>query len=148
MATFFANLIPYIALLWALSLALFYRRLFLDFSEKNFNFDDDSQLKIIPMWAMLGFCGLFILVLNNCIKLCVIKTDIDTASSETYDKASLTFSTDYMRENPVTKEVGIMKLFDQLIRNEADKDKQAEMIRKKEEAERQMQGKRAMFNAY
>jgi hypothetical protein len=147
MATFFANLIPYIALLWALSLALFYRRLFLDFSEKNFDFDD-SQLKIIPMWAMLGFCGLFILVLNNCIKLCVIKTDIDTASSEPYDKACLTFSTDYMRENPVTKEVGIMKLFDQLIKNEADKEKQAEMIRKKEEAERQMQGKRAMFSAY
>ena len=30
MASFFANLIPYIALLWALSLALFYRRLVLD----------------------------------------------------------------------------------------------------------------------
>ena len=137
MATFFANLIPYIALIWALSLALFYRRLFLDFSEKHFDFDD-SNLKIIPMWTMLGFCGLFILVINNCIKLCVIKTDIDTASSETYDKACLTFSTDYMRENPVTKEVGIMKLFDELIKHEGDKEKQAEIIRKKEEAERQM----------
>jgi hypothetical protein len=41
-----------------------------------------------------------------------------------------------------------MKLFDQLIKNEADKEKQAEMIRKKEEAERQMQGKRAMLSAY
>jgi hypothetical protein len=30
MATFFASMIPYISLIWALSLALFYRRLVID----------------------------------------------------------------------------------------------------------------------
>ena len=34
-----------------------------------------------------------------------------------------------MRENPVTKEVGIIKLFEELIKNEVDKKKQAEIIR-------------------
>jgi hypothetical protein len=66
MANFFANLLPYIAFLWALSLALFYRKIMLD----RFN---GGEIKVVPMWAMLGYSGLFIILpvrhwINKCIK--------------------------------------------------------------------------------
>jgi hypothetical protein len=55
MANFFANLLPYIAFLWALSLALFYRTIMTAMS-------GEGEVKVIPMWAMLGYCGLFIIL--------------------------------------------------------------------------------------
>jgi len=55
MANFFSNLIPEIALIWALSLALFYRRIYAD------QFQDIEQ-KIIPTWVVLGFSIFFVMM--------------------------------------------------------------------------------------
>jgi hypothetical protein len=56
MAIFFSNLLPFLALVWALSLALFYRTIFADL------FSIEKGKRVIPMWVMLGFAGLFTLL--------------------------------------------------------------------------------------
>ncbi len=54
---FFANLIPVIALVWSLSLALFYMNAFEDFIQASADFD-----YTIPLWIMLGFTFMFNLI--------------------------------------------------------------------------------------
>jgi hypothetical protein len=56
MAIFFSKLLPFLALIWALSLALFYRTIFADL------FSIEKGKRVIPMWVMLGFAGLFTLL--------------------------------------------------------------------------------------
>jgi hypothetical protein len=56
MAIFFSNLLPFLALIWALSLALFYRTIFTGL------FKVDHEKRVIPMWVMLGYAGLFTLL--------------------------------------------------------------------------------------
>jgi hypothetical protein len=54
---FFANLVPMIALLWALSMALFYNK-----GLKTYLEDDPNNDRLIPVWITLGFAFLFNLV--------------------------------------------------------------------------------------
>jgi hypothetical protein len=45
MARFFANVLPEIALIWSLSLALFYRRIYVDMFEA---YGENGEKKIVP----------------------------------------------------------------------------------------------------
>jgi hypothetical protein len=54
MPLFFANLIPMIGFLWALSLSLFYNKALKDYLN-----DDPDHDHLIPVWIMLGFSGIF-----------------------------------------------------------------------------------------
>lgn len=65
MVKFFANLVPYIALLWALDSILVFRKLYREV------FYITNLVKVFPSLACIGFAILFILIpvrtiINNC----------------------------------------------------------------------------------
>lgn len=103
MVQFFANLLPFIALIWSLSLCLFNMSLYE-------NFVEEQELKkfIVPL-AMIALCGFFILfpvrtVINKC----------NSNQGKSYDNSDYVdfydkFPTDYERENPVTRSHGLQK---------------------------------------
>jgi hypothetical protein len=62
MAQFFANMLPYIALLWALELLLFYRR-------ELFNVTEFYKI-IPPLAAVVFICFLILLPIRTCINKC------------------------------------------------------------------------------
>lgn len=104
MPTFFANFIPYIALIWALDLLLFYRTLYTElFGVKDYT-------KTLPALAILAF-AIFLILLP--IRSCINKIYEDqVCARETYDQKQLMFQTDYDRENPVTKNEGIVRVIE------------------------------------
>jgi hypothetical protein len=69
MAIFFANLVPWIAFLWALSMALFYRNIFRDvFSRK----EEALDRRMTPLWVILGLTVAFIVFpVQTIIDLCL-----------------------------------------------------------------------------
>lgn len=65
MAKFFANLLPYIAMLWSVVLLLFYRTLYRDL------FDNEDFAKVVPPLAAVVLAGLLlILPVRTCINKC------------------------------------------------------------------------------
>ena len=65
MAKFFANFLPFIALLWALDLLIVYRILYRDI------FFITDVRKLIPSFVCIGFVGLFIFSpIRTCINSC------------------------------------------------------------------------------
>jgi hypothetical protein len=65
-AIFFAKLLPWLALIWSLSLALFYRTIFTDLMNIK------EKGKLVPMWVMLGYSAIFALFpirifINRCL---------------------------------------------------------------------------------
>jgi len=96
---FFANLMPFIAFFWALSLALFYNTLFRDtFKESSSIAKRDTVL-----WTVLGFCVFFLLIPVRTIINRFIKKPYDGSGAKWYEELISQFSTDYDRENPITK---------------------------------------------
>jgi hypothetical protein len=123
MATFFANLLPEIALIWALSLALFYRRLYLDLFE-------GTQGRILPAWVMFGIACFFILLpVRTCINRCFNE---GAQAAKSYSEGYLRFSSDYDRENPVTKKEGVIRLIEKQLEGESDEEKKKELVKNKE----------------
>jgi hypothetical protein len=103
MIQFFANLLPFIALIWSLSLFLFNVSLYENFTEER-----GIKKFSVPL-AMIGLCTFFILfpvrsVINFCNKNQGISFG-DVKYTDYYDK----FPTDYERENPVTRSHGLQK---------------------------------------
>ena len=105
MPTFFANLIPYFALIWALDLLLFYRTLYDEL------FKVSNSPKTAPALGILIFAIIMILIpIRSCINRC---HEGDRANAkETYDQKFLSFATDYDRENPVTKNEGLVRIME------------------------------------
>jgi hypothetical protein len=105
MPTFFANLIPYFAFIWSLDLMLFYRTLY------NELFNVRNSTKAAPALGILIFAIIMILIpIRSCINKCY-EGDRSYAD-ETYDQKILQFHTDYDRENPVTKNEGLVRIME------------------------------------
>jgi len=78
MAKFFANLLPYIAMLWSVVLVLIYRTLYKEV------FGLENVEKIAPPLAAVGLAGLLILLpIRTCINKCF--SDEGTIAKKTYD---------------------------------------------------------------
>ena len=102
MVKFFANLVPYIALLWALDSILVFRKLYREV------FYITNIVKVFPSIACIAFAILFILIpvrtiINNC------HDDAGAMANKTYDEAMNGFLTDYDMENPITKNEGMLR---------------------------------------
>jgi hypothetical protein len=102
---FFANLVPMIALLWALSMALFYNK-----GLKTYmNDDPDNDDYQIPIWITLGFAFLFNIVpISAMINKSFDTTKYTGIGARYYDQLVMSFRSDYIRENPVTKKLGLI----------------------------------------
>ena len=108
MAKFFANTLPYIAMLWSVVLLLFYRTLYRDL------FGNTDFSKVIPPLAAVVLAGiLLILPIRTCINKCHAQ-DFANAT-EQYDQVFADFPTDYDRENPVTKNEGLLRIMEKKI---------------------------------
>lgn len=119
---------PFIAFFWALSLALFYNTLFRDV------FTDHTSInkRNIVLFTVLGFCILFLLIPVRSLINRYIKEPFDGAGAKWYDELISKFSTDYDRENPITKTDGIKKYLIKLMEEEQDEEnrKKYEELRK------------------
>lgn len=102
MVKFFANLVPYIALLWALDSILVFRKLYREV------FYITNIVKVFPSIACIAFAILFILIpvrtiINNCHE------DMNAVAQKNYDEVMNGFLTDYDMENPITKNEGMLR---------------------------------------
>jgi hypothetical protein len=121
-ANFFANLLPWLALIWSISLALFYRTIFSDLMELP------GKKREIPMWVMLGYSAIFALFpIRVCINRCLEKKIENIGGVSKYEELIHKFNSDYMRENPITEKEGQLKFFDKMIENETDEKKKGEL---------------------
>ena len=104
MIYFISNLLPYMIMVWALSLTLFYRTLFLE----EYNSDHNLTFNhILPALIVLLVVIVFIILpIRTCINKC-IKPDAPLDVS--YWNAFESFITDYDTENPVTKKEGMIR---------------------------------------
>lgn len=119
MARFFANLLPYFSLLWSIDLLLFFRTIYIDiFIVTNFS-------KILPpLAAVLFTIFLILLPIRTFINRC--SEDINSKEKRTYDELFVDFTSDYDRENPVTKNEGMMRIMEKKIqsaKNEEEREK-------------------------
>lgn len=118
MAKFFANFLPFIALLWALDSILVYRVLYREV------FYISSIIKVGPSLGCIVFTILFIALpirtlINNCFKG-------DQAMAEKgYDEVSDNFITDYDIENPISKSEGIIRMMEKKLANASEEEKAA-----------------------
>lgn len=126
MPTFFANLIPYYALIWSLDLLLFYRTLFDEL------FGESSSVNAAPALGVLIFSIILILLpIRSFINRC---HEGDRAyAKETYDQKFLSFSSDYDRENPVSKNDGLVRMMEKKL-------SMAKTDEEKKQLQMQMQG--------
>lgn len=137
MASFFANLLPEIAFVWTLSLALFYRRIYADMPDV-----DGGQKRVIPQWITLGVVCLFILLpIRTAINRCFQNQKAE--SVKPYDEAFSTFTSDYDQENPVTKRDGFLRAIDLQLALEKDEQK-----KKMLEQEKMAIGKSSIAQAF
>jgi hypothetical protein len=77
---------------------------------------------MIPMWVMLGFCGIFALFpiaiyINILLHLF---RDVNVTGAPNYEEMIHKFNSDYMRQNPITEKEGQLRYFDKMIENETD----------------------------
>ena len=118
MTMFFANLLPWVAFLWALNLVLFYKTIY----EQYFN--DSDEIRIIVPLIAISITSLFILLpIRTIINKCVMKKleEEEVVGKEpTYIDYYPDFITDYERENPVTKNEGMDKWLAKKIDMEKD----------------------------
>lgn len=96
---FFANLVPQIAFVWALSMALFYNK-----ALKDYLGEDPDHDHMIPVWIALGFAFIFNFIpIRSIINKSFETTSYSGIGARYYDQLAMTFRSDYCRENPVTK---------------------------------------------
>jgi hypothetical protein len=118
---FFANLIPLIAFLWALSMALFYNK-----ALKTYIQDDPEHDHLIPVWITLGFAFLFnVIPIRTMINKSFETTQYTGIGARYYDQLVMNFRSDYVRENPVTKKQGLINFLFNLTKDVDDTKKGA-----------------------
>ena len=101
MATFFANLLPYLALLWSISFWVFISRSE-ELTQKKKILSEDETRSI----AILSFVVAFLFILapiRSCIVcICGNPHEANESNIKPYKDVALTFSTDYDKSNPLT----------------------------------------------
>lgn len=118
---FFANLVPMIAFIWALSMALFYNK-----GIKSYIKDDPDFDNLIPIWITLGFAFLFNIVpIRTMISKSFDTTKYTGIGARYYDQLVMNFRSDYIRENPVTKKFGLINFLFNLTKDVDDTKKGA-----------------------
>lgn len=96
MVHFFANLIPFICLLWSLSLVLFYNTLYIEYFDSYYEVSDIGPA--IAILVIVAF--LLIMPIRTCIGKCMVEEA--SLANITYKEAAKSFVTDYDKENPIT----------------------------------------------
>lgn len=105
MAKFFANFIPFIALLWALDSVLAYRILYREV------FHLTHIGKIIPSLICIAFVILFLLLpIRTCINSRFANQDVNAGKE--YKQVASNFQSDYDIENPVSKTEGLLRVME------------------------------------
>ena len=99
---FYANTVPYMALLWSLDSILVFRRLYRDV------FYITNIVKVFPSLACIVFAIIYILIpvrtmINNC------HDEESAIAAKPYDDVMNGFLTDYDMENPITKNEGMLR---------------------------------------
>lgn len=125
MASFFANMLPEMALIWALSLCLFYRRIYIDYFSVP-----DYKIHVLPAWIIFGITCVFVLFpVRTIIKKCYEDKTVDTGKP--YEEVCSEFVSDYDTQNPVTKRAALVRLIDKRIHHETDAEKKEKLIQDK-----------------
>lgn len=106
MSNFMANLVPFFAFLWALSLVLFNKTLY-----ESYYQGEAKQKLIVPIIIVAIAAFEQIIPIRTIINKCLDKRDEDVVQV-TYDQCLMKFPTDYERENPVTKNEAFLKFLD------------------------------------
>lgn len=109
MATFFANMMPYIVLMQAGAYCWFMFKLSggralaanTDYAKNNEN---------IAVLALLVALVCLLCPWRTCIAGFVDKDDVNADNTTTYHERALCFQTDYDRENPLTKKKGELRI--------------------------------------
>lgn len=105
MAKFFANFVPFIALLWALDSIIVYKILYREV------FGIEVLQKIAPSLACILFVIVFIIMPIRSVINYLFRNQQATASKG-YTEVADTFLSDYDIENPVTKTEGILRVME------------------------------------
>lgn len=121
MAEFFANMIPYVALMWALALVCFTQSLLRDFFDRT-----DLKHLYAPLSSLLFVALFLILPIRTCLNRCCKSETVE--AEEKYDEIYHTFHTDYDCENPVTKKDGMKRMMERKIAMATGEDKQKLMV--------------------
>lgn len=108
MATFFANLMPWLVLLWAISAYFF----FISLSQKTRVVTDDilENKALTLLAAILSILFPFRILINRSVNSSQALNVED--EKRTYSNLALTFSSDYDRENPLTVKKGTLRLIE------------------------------------
>jgi len=112
---FMANLLPYMAFLWALSLVFFYNTLFSRYYEDYIVYLAGPILILVIVFIFL------ILPIRSCINRCISLEDLQDIN---YGEQAVKFITDYDAENPATKKEGEIRLLE--LRRPKDKEESEE----------------------
>jgi hypothetical protein len=122
MSLFFSNLIPYFVFLWSLGLLLFYRTLYRDMYDVQ-----EPFTKTLPALICLITALIFLLLpIRSCINKCYEGRQV-FGREETYEVKFAEFPTDYDRENPVTKNEGIIRVMQKKLEGCKNEEQRKEM---------------------
>ena len=105
MAKFFANFIPFVALLWALDSVIVYRILYREI------FYIKSMQKVGPSLASILFVVFFLFIPVRSFINWLFRNQQATAD-KSYEQVADDFLSDYDIENPVTKTEGILRVME------------------------------------
>jgi hypothetical protein len=114
MATFFANMMPYIVLMQAAAYCWFMVSLSGGRALKDYP-DASENLNGISGFALVMALVCLICPWRTCIGARVAKSDVNAGNTSTYNDRVLFFQTDYDRENPLTKKQGESRILDLLL---------------------------------
>lgn len=128
MPLFFANVIPWIGLVWSLSLALFYRKIFSVLFEEDHTKAND---RTIPLWITLFFTVVYLLFpIRTLINKSYQQEDFTGIGARYYDQLMTKFASDYKRENPATRKQGLIEFLYELTKNFRDDDEEDESLQR------------------
>jgi len=120
MATFFANMMPLILVIWAIAYKVFVERINEDFSEKfslyhDYEYEKINGSEVETKEGKLSYRDDTPGIAVSCLTLAVlfiffpVRTiiqnsipDVEEESDDVYEKVALTFPSDYDKENPLT----------------------------------------------
>jgi hypothetical protein len=119
MATFFANMLPYIVLMQAGAYCWFMFTI-ANVSSVNYYYISSKDNNGPAIAALLIALICLICPWRSYIDSKVDKDDVNSKNKSRYNKVVLTFQTDYDRENPLTKKQGETRILDILL-EEANK---------------------------
>jgi hypothetical protein len=117
MATFFANFLPYLVLVWSISFWIFFARSRVLVEQREKLLDEEDG-EIIPA-GIFGFAFICICIpYRSCIGACFGgAAEANAENIKEYKDVALTFPSDYDKANPLTSVQGQVRLLDIQIEN-------------------------------